>query len=146
MPPRDRAPAVRFPDLVPDPHMEGSAQHPWPQEPEWILDRRSAPRWRDVRTVLVRVGGNEHLGKTLNISTGGAAVAVPGKMLPRGTRLLLCVVFEEGVRGLAARLVNCRRRGHMVRLGVAWEDLEESHRRFLARRYGSPAGGLGSVR
>ncbi len=126
--------------------MEGSAHPPWPQEPEWILDRRSAPRWRDVRTVLVRAGADERLGKTLNISTGGAAVAVPGEMLPRGTRVLLCVVFEEGVKGLGARLVNCRRRGSLIRLGVAWEELEEPLRRFLARRYGSAAGGLGSVR
>ncbi len=110
------------------------------------MDRRSAPRWRDVRTVLVRVGGDERLGKTLNISADGAAVAVPGEALRRGTRVFLCVVFEEGVRGFGARLVNCRRRGNLVRLGVAWEDLEETDRRFLVRRYGSAAGGLGSVR
>ncbi len=126
--------------------MEGSSRTPWRREPEWIVDRRSAPRWRDVRTVLVRAGGDERLGKTLNISTGGAAVAVPGPLLPRGARILLCVVFEEGVRALGARLVTCRPRGSLIRLGVAWEDLRESHRLFLARRYGSPRGGRGNVR
>ncbi len=103
--------------------------------PEWIDEARLSPRWRDVRTVLGRGPEGENLGKTLDLSEGGAAIRFERPPIP-GSGLLwrFSVVFEHGVRTLSGRVVYV---GPDGRVGVRWEALSKGDAAFLRDRYSS---------
>ncbi len=122
-----------------------SPQARWPRSPEWLDDPRRAPRWQDVRTVLARFGEDERLGKTVDVSTGGAGLRVPGPPPPPGARVRLYVVFEEGVRELEGQVVHGRQGQAGSRVGVRWQGLSPELSGFLHRRYGEGSGGRGRV-
>ncbi|RMG97298.1 MAG: PilZ domain-containing protein [Candidatus Dadabacteria bacterium] len=103
--------------------------------PEWINEARQAPRWRDVRTVGARAESGENLGKTLDVSLGGAGVRFAQAPVPRpGEVWRFDIVFEREVRTFAGRVVYARPDG---RVGVRWVNLSPRDRAFLARRYAS---------
>ena len=95
--------------------------------------------------MLARFGEDERLGKTVDLSTGGAGLRVPGPPPPPGARVRLCVVFEEGVREFDGQVVHGRQVRAESRVGVRWQGLSRELSGFLHRRYGEGPGGRGSV-
>ncbi len=107
------------------------------RQPEWMDEARRHPRWADTRTVLAGVGGEEFLGKTRDISVGGAGVALVGARPRPGQTLELSVVFEQRVLALRGRVVHARRARWGSLVGVAWSADDKGVLAFLENRYGA---------
>ncbi len=113
--------------------------------PEWIDDARAEARWRDVRTVMARMGQVESLGKTRDLSLGGLGVAIQGMRPAPGDVIHLDVVFEGGVQEIRGRVVHSQPKAWGSLVGVRREGEDAAVEAFLARRYGSDPAPLGRV-
>ena len=123
-----------------------STQGRWPQRPEWLNDYRQEPRWCDARTASVLVGNDEYLGKTRDISSRGLCVAVKGVCPSTDRRITVDVVFEGEIRGFEGQVVYALPKPWGSQIGIQCEAGSSGTRDFLARRYGWPSEGLGSVK
>lgn len=113
--------------------------------PEWLADPRAEPRWREAHTVLARLGEDEFLGKTRDLSCNGVGVALQGACAEPGEPIQFQLVFGGAVLGLRGRVVHGRPTPWGSVVGVRREAADPQLEELLGRHYVSDADGLGSV-
>ena len=117
----------------------------WTQGSEWLDDARGEPRWRDLRTALAKLGGEEYLGKVRDLSLAGLGLALTGARARRGQRVQLAVVFEHRVVEVSGTVTRAEPQPWGSLVGVEFGPLAEDTRQFLRERYAAPSA-LGSVK
>ena len=118
----------------------------WPRRSEWLNDYRQEPRWCDGRTATVRVGNEEYLAKTRDISPRGLCLAVKGVRPSTGCWINVDVVFEGEIKDFGGQVVYALSKPWGSQIGIQCEAGSSEIRDFLSRRYGWPSEGLGSVK